>query len=73
MHPRVRKLVGTVVLFAFLVVYVLLAMAVYIVLERYQIGWFGALVYHALAGLAWVPPAAVIVSWMQRTPQPRAH
>jgi len=64
-----RKLIGTVVLFAFLVVYVLLAMAVAIVMGVNTVGWVASLVYHALAGLLWVPVAAYIVWWMQQEPK----
>jgi hypothetical protein len=70
-RSNTRKLVGTVVLFLFLVVYVLLAMAVAIVLQVNGAGAVAQFFYHALAGLLWVPPAALIISWMQREPRPR--
>ncbi|NJM55302.1 MAG: DUF2842 domain-containing protein [Verrucomicrobiae bacterium] len=69
MTPRIRKLVGTLVLFAFLVVYVLIAMAVAIVMGVNTVGWVASLVYHAVAGLLWVPVAAYIIWWMQREPK----
>ena len=60
-----RKLAGTVLLLAFIIVYVLLAMMVAaMVLPR--AGRFAVFVYYALAGLAWVPPAGLIIRWMHR-------
>jgi len=64
MAPRTRKLVGTVVLLAFLTIYLLLALAVAVALEvRASSGW-AELAFHTIAGLAWVIPAAFIVKWM---------
>jgi len=52
-------------LVAFIIVYVLLAMVVAAaVLPR--AGGFLQFVYYAVAGLAWVPPAGWIISWMHR-------
>lgn len=70
MSPRVRKLLGTLFLFAFLVVYVLLAMAVAIVLQVNQAGALAAFSYHLVAGLLWVVPAGLIIQWMQREARP---
>ena len=66
MSPVVRKLAGTVLLVAFIIVYVLLAMvAAAAVLPRGgRIIEFG---FYALAGLAWVPPAGLIISWMHKS------
>ncbi len=65
MTEATRKLAGTLMLVAFIVVYVLLAMVVAAaVLPR--AGGVLQFVYYAVAGLAWVPPAAWIISWMHR-------
>lgn len=66
MTQRRRKLVGTVALLVFLTLYALLALAVAIVLQVHSTGKFVELLYYVVAGLAWVPPAGVIVTWMQR-------
>ncbi len=68
MHPRTRKLIGTFVLLAYLIVYALLAMAAAIVLQVNGVGRLGELAYYLVAGLLWVPPAGLIVQWMQYTP-----
>jgi Protein of unknown function (DUF2842) len=70
MHPRTRKLIGTLVLLVMLTVYVLLAMAVAIVLQVNQVGQGGKLAYYVLAGLLWVLPAAGVIWWMQKSPPP---
>ncbi|MCB1548484.1 MAG: DUF2842 domain-containing protein [Hyphomicrobiaceae bacterium] len=66
MSQRNRKLVGTIVLFIFLGCYALVAMALGgAVLPG--AGHFAVLIYHLVAGLAWVLPAALLVRWMQRS------
>ena len=62
---RTRKLIGTFLLLALIVVYSLIAMlfAVHFVLDLHsaiQVAYFVA------AGLLWLPPAMVLVRWMQR-------
>jgi hypothetical protein len=69
MRPRVRKLIGTVALFALVIVWSLLAMALaQVVLVRTN----GALdfAYYLVAGLGWVPIAMLLVSWMSRGETP---
>lgn len=65
MTIRKRKLVGAILLIAFLSVYALAAMMVAVVL---QVGGskLAEIVYYPVAGLAWLPPAMWLVRWMQR-------
>lgn len=65
MHPRKRKLAGTIILLVFIVVYALLAMVAAIILQV-NASKTVELIYYVVAGLAWVPPAAFIISWMQK-------
>lgn len=60
-----RKLVGTLLLLVFLIVYVLAAMAVAIVLQV-NASKLVELIYYVLAGTLWVPGAAWIISWMYK-------
>jgi hypothetical protein len=69
MTMRTRKLVGTVALLVSLAVYALVAMATAVVLQV-NASKAVELAYYVVAGLAWVVPAGVIVSWMQR-PDPK--
>lgn len=70
MNPGPRRLAGTILLVVFILVYVLLAMvAASAVLP--DAGGFVQFVYYAVAGLAWVPPAAWIIAWMHGVPMRR--
>jgi len=65
MRVRTRKLVGTVLLLAFLAAYVALVGAVG--LGRIaSLGPLATLGYALAAGLAWVLPAGLLIRWMQR-------
>ncbi|MEG9883631.1 MAG: DUF2842 domain-containing protein [Hyphomicrobiales bacterium] len=62
---RLRKLIGGLVLTGYLAVYSLVAMALG---ATHIVGlppWVQML-YYATAGLAWVPPAMIVIWWMQR-------
>lgn len=65
MTIRKRKFVGAILLVLFLAVYALAAMMVAVVL---QVGGskLAELLYYPIAGLAWLPPAMWLVTWMQR-------
>lgn len=65
MTLRTRKLVGTVLLLAFLFAYALLAMLVAVVLQVRESRVIEVL-YYALAGFAWVLPAGLLIRWMHR-------
>ena len=63
MTQRTRKLLGTFALLILIIVYSLIAMALGAsILPQVGLGW--KTLFYAVAGLAWVPPAMVIVSWM---------
>lgn len=66
MTIRTRKLVGTLLLLGFLVIYSLAAMLAAVVLQVRD-SWIIELVYYAVAGLAWVVPAGLLISWMSDT------
>jgi len=65
---RLRKLIGTIVLMIFIPVYCLFAAAVG---DRLLYGAPGLAqaAYYVIAGLVWVLPAGVVVTWMVR-PRP---
>jgi hypothetical protein len=62
---RTRKLIGTILLLAFIALYALAAMAVAIVLQVNDSKWL-ELAFYIIGGLAWVIPAALLVRWMVR-------
>jgi hypothetical protein len=65
MRQRFRKLVGTFALLAFIALYALIVMAL-AATKLPSLSGLGQLVFYAVAGLLWVLPAGLIVSWMQR-------
>jgi hypothetical protein len=63
MTQRTRKLIGTVALLVLIIVYSLVAMVLAsALLDRF--GVVGRTLVYLVGGLAWVPPAMLIVSWM---------
>lgn len=70
MTIRTRKLVGTIVLLVFIIVYAFAAMLAAIVLQVNE-SKLVEVAYYVIAGLAWLPPAAWIIWWMQRPDPPR--
>lgn len=65
MSIRTRKLVGTILLLAFLILYALAAMLAAVVLQV-RATPLVELAYYVVAGLAWVIPAGLLISWMAR-------
>ena len=65
MRQRLRKLVGTIILVAFVSLYALTAMTVAAAKLPGASGWV-QLIYFAVAGLLWVLPAAPLIRWMQK-------
>lgn len=65
MTPSLRVLAGTLLLLAFIIVYIFAAMLL-AAAALPNAGGIGQFVYYAVAGLAWVPPAGYIISWMYR-------
>ena len=65
MPPRLRKLVGTVLLVFLVVVWALLAMAfAQSRIREAAAAW--QMLYYVVAGLGWVIPAALVIRWMER-------
>jgi hypothetical protein len=65
MRTRTRKLIGTVVLLAFLALYAWAAAAIGAGRITLAPHW-AQLAYFVAAGLVWVVPAALLIRWMQR-------
>lgn len=67
MSARTRKLVGTILLLAVLIIYALAVMlAAAAVLP--DGGKIVELIFYAVAGLAWVLPAGYLIKWMYAAP-----
>jgi len=65
MTLRLRKLIGTVLLFVLVIVWALLAMAL-AQAPLIHDNPIASVAYYVIAGLGWVVPALPIVSWMSR-------
>jgi hypothetical protein len=65
MTMRTRKLIGTILLLVLVTVYCLLVMVLAVTVVP-QIGKTWEAVFYAIAGLAWVPPAGLLISWMHK-------
>ena len=63
MSPRLRKLVGTFALFALVIAWSLVAMAVAQFPPIFNNPWIAG-VYYLVAGVGWVLPAMPLVRWM---------
>lgn len=66
MNPRIRKLVGTLAILVFLVLYVSAAVAV---AERLPKHPAVSMIYFLVVGLAWGLPLFPLLSWMNREPK----
>jgi uncharacterized membrane protein len=66
MTQRKRKFLGTIALLLLVGAYSVLAIGVAVVLQVRNVGKFAELAYYVVAGLLWVLPAGVLISWMQR-------
>ncbi len=65
MPIRLRKLIGAFALFALVIVWALLAMAL-AQTALTSVSGFVAAIYYVVAGLGWVLPAMPLVRWMSR-------
>jgi len=63
MNPRLRKLIGTFALFALVIVWALVAMAIAQFPPIFNNPWIAGL-YYVVAGVGWVLPAMPLVKWM---------
>lgn len=65
MSIRTRKLIGTIVLLLFVGFYALLVMALGSS-RLMEVNGFVRFLFYAGAGLLWVPPAALLIRWMEK-------
>lgn len=65
MPPRLRKLIGTVLIIVLVVVYALVATTIASATLG-QSPWWVHLIYFLLTGLFWILPAMLIIKWMEK-------
>ena len=66
MKIRARKLLGIIATVSFLTIYCLVAMVIGNAVVARHVGGLGEAAFFVIAGLAWLPPAMLLVRWMQR-------
>jgi uncharacterized membrane protein (DUF441 family) len=66
MRRRARKLIGAIVMIAFVVVYALCAMALAQARPLLEAHGLVRGVFYVLLGIAWVFPLMPLISWMER-------
>ena len=70
MPIRLRKFIGTVLLFALVIVWALVAMAL-AQFPAIRDNAIASTLYYVVAGIGWVVPAMPVVAWMsRRAPSP---
>jgi Protein of unknown function (DUF2842) len=68
MSPRIKKLIGAIVILLWIPVYALIAMGIGVhVLPHAH--WLVTLFYYALAGTLWIIPIGLMLPWMNREPR----
>ena len=65
MPVRIRKLIGAIALFALVIAWALVAMAV-AQFPAIRDSTLLSILYYVIAGLGWVLPAMPLISWMSR-------
>lgn len=65
MTMRTRKLIGAIALMVLLTVYALVVSVIAGFLQV-RASKLGEVIFYVVGGLAWVPPAAWLIWWMQR-------
>jgi hypothetical protein len=68
MSPRIKKLIGTILILLWLPVYAILAIGIAAHLLPHA-GSASAFVFYALAGTLWAVPVGMLFPWMMREPK----
>lgn len=68
MSAHLKKLIGTLAILAWLVVYSLIAMGIGVRVLPYA-GPLVRLIYYVFAGTIWIIPVGLLLPWMYREPR----
>ena len=71
MSPRIKKLIGTILMLLWLPVYAFFAMGVAVHLLPHA-GAVAAFLYYAIAGTLWIVPVGLMFPWMFREPKAKS-
>jgi uncharacterized membrane protein len=68
MNPRVKKFIGTIVMIAFLVFYVMIVSAIAPAVLR-NANKAIEMAFYVIAGIAWALPLMPLIKWMEKKPE----
>jgi hypothetical protein len=68
MTPRIKKLIGTIAMLFWLIIYALFATGVAVRVLPHA-AWYIGLLYYALAGTLWAIPVGLMLPWIYREPR----
>ncbi|HEY2836105.1 MAG TPA: DUF2842 domain-containing protein [Rhizomicrobium sp.] len=68
MTPHIKKLIGTVLMLIWLVVYALVVMGLAARILPHA-AWYVSLIFYAAAGLLWMVPIGLALPWMYAEPE----
>ena len=72
MTPRIKKLIGTILILLWVPAYAVIVIGVAAHLLPHA-SWYAALIFYALAGTLWAVPVGALFPWMYREPRSRAR
>ncbi len=72
MSPRIKKLIGAIVMVVWIAIYALIAMGVAVHVLPHANGLV-TFFYYAIAGTVWIIPIGLMLPWMNREPTKRAN
>jgi uncharacterized protein DUF2842 len=70
MTPRIKKLIGTVLILLWIPVYILFFLGLARLVLPHA-GGFGSFAFIAIAGVLWAVPVGMLFPWMYREPKPK--
>jgi hypothetical protein len=68
LSPRIKKLIGAIVMLVWIAIYALIAMGVAVHVLPHASGLV-AFLYYAIAGTLWIVPIGLMLPWMNRDPK----
>ena len=68
MTPHAKKLIGTVLILVWLVIYAIVVTGLAVRILPHA-AWYASLLFYALAGLLWIVPIGLSLPWMYREPK----
>ncbi|MBV9540099.1 MAG: DUF2842 domain-containing protein [Alphaproteobacteria bacterium] len=71
MSPRIKKLIGTIIILLWLPIYAFFIAGVAAHLLPHA-SWWAAFLFYALAGTLWAVPVGAMFPWMMREPMGKA-